>query len=83
MWQRVYNKVLVSTRALLDYWIIMAIRFILGTETSPGGEVVNASVCKTDMRGFDSRPGLTCYASSYTCPGGGIGRHVGLKLPCL
>src|SRR5690606_39100550 len=24
----------------------------------PGGEVVNASVCKTDMRGFNSRPGL-------------------------
>ena len=24
----------------------------------PGGEVVNASVCKTDTRGFDSRPGL-------------------------
>lgn len=25
----------------------------------PGGEVANASVCKTDIRGFDSRPGLT------------------------
>ena len=25
----------------------------------PGGEVVNASVCKTDMRGFESHPGLT------------------------
>ena len=60
MWQRVYNKVQVSTRALLDRWIIRAIQFILVTDISPGGEVVNASVCKTDMRGFDSRPGLTC-----------------------
>jgi hypothetical protein len=24
----------------------------------PGGEVVNASVCKTDTHGFESRPGL-------------------------
>gem|GEM_PF-3069419 len=33
----------------------------------PGGEVVNASVCKTDMRGFDSRPGLT-WRSKYEAP---------------
>ena len=26
---------------------------------SPGGEVVNAAVCKTAIRGFDSHPGLT------------------------
>ncbi len=29
---------------------------------SPGGEVVNATVCKTVIRGFDSHPGLTCLA---------------------
>ncbi len=27
---------------------------------SPGGEVVNAAVCKTATRGFESHPGLTC-----------------------
>lgn len=26
---------------------------------SPGGEVVNAAVCKTATRGFESHPGLT------------------------
>ncbi len=26
---------------------------------SPGGEVVNAAVCKTAIRGFNSHPGLT------------------------
>ena len=44
--------------------------------------MVNASVCKTDMRGFDSRPGLTWYPKYPTCPGGEIGRHKGLKIPC-
>ena len=35
----------------------------------------NAGVCKTSMRGFDSRPGL-----NHLCPGGGIGRHERLKI---
>lgn len=28
---------------------------------SPGGEVVNAAVCKTAIRGFNSHPGLTSF----------------------
>ena len=43
----------------------------------------NAAVCKTAMRGFDSRPGLTYIACDVVCPGGEIGRHEGLKIPCL
>ena len=38
--------------------------------TCPGGEVVNAAVCKTAIRGFDSHPGLTYKISIlYSVPG--------------
>ena len=43
------------------------------------GEEANAMVCKIIMRRFESGSALHFYANN--CPGGGIGRRTGLKIP--